>query len=106
LPSECLSEVILAVGRIPIAAYARPGTQAMGDAISAHLPRCRVMILARHGALAWGEDLDESYNGMERLEHSADILMRAQMLGGLTSLPAAEVAYLRELRGKLGERTL
>ena len=106
LPSESLSEVILAVGRIPIIPYARPGTQSMGDLLRPYLPECRLMILARHGALAWGEDLDEAYNGMERLEHSAKILRDAVVLGGLTFLPREEVEVLREMRRGLGERIL
>jgi L-fuculose-phosphate aldolase len=106
LPSECMSELILAVGRIPIVPYARPGTEAMGTALEPFLPASRVMILGRHGALSWGEDLDEAYNGMERLEHSALILKSAFELGGLQPLPAGEVAALREMRAKLGERTL
>lgn len=106
LPAECLSEVILSVGRIPVVPYARPGTQDMGDALRAFLPECRVMILSRHGAISWGEDLAEAYNGMERLEHSAMILRDAHLLGGLTALPESELRALKELRAKLGERTL
>ena len=64
------------------------------------------MILARHGALAWGESLNEAYNGMERLEHSAQILMYAFQLGGLTSLPEKELEFLKETRRNLGERNL
>lgn len=107
LPSDGLSEVILAVGRIPIVPYARPSTRSMGDRLVPFLKSgARVMILGRHGALSWGESLDEAYNGMERLEHSAQILMNAELLGGITSLGRSELAYLRALRAKLGERTL
>lgn len=106
LPDDVLSELILAVGRIPIAPYARPGTQAMGDVLIPFLPDCRVMILARHGALSWGETLMEAYNGMERLEHTAKILAAATQLGGLHPLPAEEIAVLREMRRSLGARTL
>ncbi|MGE4233006.1 MAG: class II aldolase/adducin family protein [Bacteriovoracia bacterium] len=106
LPANCLSEVILAVGRIPIVPYARPGTQSMGDHLREFLPNCRVMILSRHGALSWGEDLDEAYNGMERLEHSAKILMNSKLLGSLTELPKEEVDVLHSIRAKLGDRSL
>lgn len=106
LPAECLSEVILAVGAIPIVPYARPGTADMGTVLRPHLPRRRVLILARHGALSWGETLDEAYNGMERLEHSAQILKTAVDLGGLSSLPASEVEWLRGKRAEMGDRTL
>ena len=106
LPAECLSEVILAAGRIPFVPYAQPGTQQMGDHLLPFLPDCRLMILARHGALAWGESLTEAYNGIERLEHASLTLAYAQSIGGLTSLPPAEVDRLREMRTKMDGRTL
>lgn len=106
LPADTMSELILAVGRIPVAPYARPGTQDMGDVLRPLAPAHRVMILARHGALAWGESLDEAYNGMERLEAVAQILKAAHELGGLTPLPAAEIQALREMRTRMGPQTL
>lgn len=106
LPSECISEVILAVGEIPVVPYARPGTEAMGKNILPYLPHRRVFVLARHGALTWGESLQEGSHAMERLEHSAMILMYAQQMGGLTSLPAEEVQALKEMRQQLGEKSL
>lgn len=106
LPADTMSEVILAVGRVPIAPYARPGTQAMGDVLRPLAPAHRVMILARHGALSWGESLDEAYNGMERLEAIAQILKAAHELGGLTSLPKEEIAALKAIRAQMGPQTL
>lgn len=106
LPNECLSEVILAVGRIPIVPYARPSTQQMGDVLRPYLPASRVMVLSRHGALSWGESLNEAYNGMERLEHSAFILQQAHLMGRLTPLAPEEVDVLRNMRHRMGERTL
>lgn len=103
LPSDCLSEVILATGDIPFVDYARPGTQAMGDVLKNYLPQHRAMILRRHGAITWGESLEEAYRGMERIENSAQILMAAEQLGGLNPLPDEEVKYLYELRKKIGD---
>lgn len=106
LPSECLSEVILAAGSIPFVPYARPGTDAMGEVLKPFLPSHRALILSRHGALTWGESLDEAVNGMERVDHSAQILMIAQGLGGLSALPAEEVNHLRSMRAQMGEKLL
>jgi L-fuculose-phosphate aldolase len=106
LPGECLSEVILAAGRIPFVPYAQPGTAQMGEHLIPFLPDCRLMVLARHGALAWGESLAEAYNGMERLEHASLTLAHAQSIGRLTRLPEDEVARLREMRAKSDGRTL
>jgi len=106
LPSRCLSEVILAAGRIPIVPYARPGTADMGTNLAKDLPTHRLFILARHGALCWGESLMEAYGGIERLEHSAQILKAAKELGGLTNLPDDEVQELLKMRVKIGNRIL
>jgi L-fuculose-phosphate aldolase len=103
LPSDCLSEVILATGDIPFVPYARPGTNQMAEVLKPFLPTHRALILRAHGAVAWGADLDEAYRGMERIEHSSQILATAKQLGGLHSLPPDEVAYLYELRKKIGD---
>jgi L-fuculose-phosphate aldolase len=106
LPNEHLGEVILGAGRIPFVPYARPGTVDMGTQLKPFLPHCRALILSRHGAVCWGEDIHEAMNGMERVEHSAQILFLAEQLGGATKLPVDEVQALRDLRAQMGERLL
>ena len=106
LPNDCLSEIILAAGKIPIVNYARPGTQAMGDGLLDFVKDHKIMILSRHGALTWGESLDEALMGMERLEHSAEILYKAKTLGDLTFLPEEEKKALFEMRKKTGNKSL
>lgn len=106
LPDDCMSELILATGGIPFVPYARPSTQDMGDHLLEFLPQYRAMILSRHGALTWGESLEEAYLGMERLEHASQILFLAEKLGGIHSLPASEVENLRNMRKELGPKLL
>lgn len=106
LPNDVLSEVVLAAGRIPIVSYARPTTGDMGIQLEPFLPVHRLMILERHGAVAWGETLEEATNGLERLEHSAQILWLAQTLGPLRRLPAEEFAVLKKMRSEFGEKLL
>lgn len=106
LPAECLSELILAVGALPIVPYARPGTENMGDVLVPYLSDYRALILARHGALSWGESIEEAHRGMERIEHVSEILYKAKLLGGLSTLPSDEVEHLREMRKKLGPTIL
>ena len=106
LPSTSLSEVILACGSIPFVPYATPTTDSMASNLEPFLPEHRLLILSRHGGLSWGESLDEAVGGMERLEHSSEILWLAQSMGELTSLPDAEIGRLREMRSQIGPRTL
>jgi len=106
LPSSSLSEVILACGSIPFVPYATPTTNSMATNLEPFLPAHRLLILSRHGGLSWGESLDEAVGGMERLEHSSEILWLAQSMGELTSLPDAEIGRLKEMRSQIGPRTL
>jgi L-fuculose-phosphate aldolase len=106
LPADVLPEVILGVGAIPIVPYALPGTPALGQGLQRFLPAHRVLVLQRHGAVSWGESLDEAYDGMERAEHVAQILKSAFELGGLTPLGPQEIAALTDARRRLGPRTL
>jgi L-fuculose-phosphate aldolase len=106
LPADGLPEVILAAGRIPIVPMAIPGTEAMGTNLLPFLPAHRLLILARHGGLCWGEHLDEAVGGLERLEQVADILWKAETLGGAKPLSASNLADLRALRGRIGPKIL
>jgi L-fuculose-phosphate aldolase len=106
LPGDALPEVILATGRIPIVPLAIPGTEAMGDNLRPFLPAHRVMVLARHGGLCWGESLGEALGGLERLEQVAQILHRAEGLGGASPLSPEALAAHRALRSQLGPRVI
>jgi L-fuculose-phosphate aldolase len=106
LPSDGLPEVILAAGRIPIVPMAIPGTEAMGTNLLPFLPERRLMILARHGGLCWGESMDEAVGGLERLEQVAEILWKAETLGGAKPLSTDELLELRTLRAKIGPKII
>ena len=106
LPAEGLPEVILAAGSIPIVPMALPGTEAMGTNLLPFLPQHRLLILARHGGLCWGEGMTEAAGGMERLEQVATILWKAETLGGAQPLAPAALQELRALRARLGPRII
>jgi L-fuculose-phosphate aldolase len=106
LPTDALPELLLAAGRVPIVPYTRPGTEEMGQALLPFLPAHRLLLMSRHGAVAWGESMEEAINGIERVEHSALILKAAEELGGSTPLPPLELEALRVLKASLGPRLL
>lgn len=105
-PLDYISELRLALGEVPIVCYQRPGTKDMGMALVPFLCKAKVMILARHGVVAWGEDLQEAYRGIERLEHACDIYLKARALGHVKSLPDEEVEALKKMREEIGFKTL
>lgn len=106
IPGKCFSELILAVGKLPIVPFQLPGSPEMGTALHPYIKTSKVMVLARHGAISFGEDLVEAYNGMERLEHSCEILLRAKSFGAVTELDDQTIEQLYALRKKIGDKTL
>ena len=47
-----------------------------------------------------GRDVTDAYNKMEKLEHTARVVLAARLQGPLPPLPAAEVEKLRRLGEK------
>ena len=106
IPGNSFSELILAVGKLPIVPFQMPGSLEMGTALHPFIKNYKVMVLARHGALSFGEDLIEAYNGMERLEHSCNILLKAKSFGAVTELDEQTIDELYAMRKKIGDKTL
>jgi L-fuculose-phosphate aldolase len=68
------------------------------ESIKGLIERYDALILERHGALTVGRDLMEAYNRMEKLEHSALVILTALQLGRVRLLPPQEVEKLIQMR--------
>jgi L-fuculose-phosphate aldolase len=95
-----LPEVVITLGGIPTAPYATPGTEAVPAAIREFIGQYDAILLSRHGAMTVGENVRDAYNKMEKLEHTARVVLAARLQGPLAPLPAAEAEKLR----KMGEK--
>lgn len=69
-------------GRIRVAPYARPGTEALAASVIAPMREGEVCLLANHGALAAAENLDEALLKAAYVEEIAEVYYRAIMLNG------------------------
>jgi L-fuculose-phosphate aldolase len=99
-PADVLPEIAALMGEVPVVPYATTGTPALGDAAEPFLDAHDVVLLANHGALAWGADLAKARIRMETLEHAARILLAARSLGRVTRLTPDQMHDLERLRGK------
>ena len=106
LADGTLPEVVTALGAIPTVPYVTPGTRDVGEAIRPLIRQFDALLLARHGSVTVGVTLQEAYSKLEMLEHSAQILFRARLLGGGTPLPETEVTRLLRAGGHNPERVL
>jgi L-fuculose-phosphate aldolase len=101
-----LSEVILTLGCVPLAAYGTPSTDELTEAMRPLVKHHNALLMANHGAVAYGSDLWQAFDRLETVEHTARITILARMLGGSRNLPADAIEKLinvREAAGYLGE---
>ena len=100
LMEPILPEVVITLGGIPTTPYATPGTEAVPEAIRGFIQEYDALLLSRHGAMTVGRDVTDAYNKMEKLEHTARVMLAARLQGPVTPLPAAEVETLRRMGEK------
>ena len=100
LEAPYLSELVVGLGRVPCTpSFAMLSTGEVPESVRPYLAEHNALLLANHGALAWGGDLWEAFDRLETVEHTAKILLNAQLLGGGVPLTEAEVERLQGLRG-------
>ena len=66
---------VMKVGRLPIVPYHRPGDPKVADAIRALADRHAAVLLANHGPVVSGANLDAAVNAIEELEETAKLLL-------------------------------
>jgi L-fuculose-phosphate aldolase len=98
LPRNVLPELEVQMGEVPVVPYATPGTKAMSESLAPFLPNCDAFLLANHGATTLGCTLAEAHQRMESLEHSANILLTARLLGRVNALGDDDARVLAEAR--------
>lgn len=94
LNQPLMPELIIALGQVPVAKYATPGTPELSAALEPFVPHYNALLLANHGAVTCGPDLLTAFFWMETLEHCAKITLVAELAGGPALLPGREVAKL------------
>jgi L-fuculose-phosphate aldolase len=100
LNQALISEVVLALGCVPLAAYGTPGTPELGDALRPLVPHYDALLMANHGVVTYAEDVMRAYFKMETVEHFARISLVAHLLGKQVLLGSREVEKLMEARRK------
>lgn len=102
LDTPCMPEMVVSLGAgIPTVPYTLPGADAEA-ALAPFLEHYDAVLLARHGVLTWGDDLEQAYLRMELVEHVARISLVAFQLGGVQALPPEQVQGLVAKRAKAG----
>jgi len=102
-----LSEVILTLGCVPLAEYGTPSTDELTEAMRPLVKHHNALLMAKHGAVAYGADVWQAFDRLETLEHTAKISILSRLLGGPRNLSPDAIEKLinvREAAGYLDER--
>lgn len=100
-----LSEVILTLGCVPLTGYGTPSTAELTESMKPYVEHHNALLMANHGAVAYGEDLWQAFDRLETLEHTAKIAILAKPLGGANDLPKDAIEKLINIREKAGYLT-
>jgi len=97
-----LSEVILTLGCVPLAEYGTPSTEELSDAMRPLVKHHNALLMANHGAVAYGSDLWQAWDRLETLEHTAKIAILSRVLGGSRNLSPDAIEKLINVRESAG----
>src|SRR5499433_1978708 len=97
-----LSEVILTLGCVPLASYGTPSTYELTDQMQPLVKHHNALLMANHGAVAYGADLWQAFDRLETLEHTAKIAILSRMLGGSRNLSPDAIEKLINVREAAG----
>jgi L-fuculose-phosphate aldolase len=96
-------EALVNLGTVPCVHYEAPGSQGIPDSVAPYCKSHNALLLANHGALAWGPSLMEAWYRLESVEHYAMILMyTGNIIGKANVLSCDQVRELVGIREKLG----
>ena len=98
LEAPVLPEIIVGLGKIPLASYGTPGTWAVCAGLEPLVQNHDAILLENHGVVTCGPDLETAFQHMETVEQFAKVMLTAELLGGPHLLPRAEVQKLVAVR--------
>ncbi len=101
MDAPVIPEIVGALGRVPTAPYATPGTAGLPASFVPLLVEHDAILLERHGTVTVGSSATQALDRLEMIEHAATILIRAHSVGLVTPMSDDEVRKLRQPRGRI-----
>ncbi len=101
-PASCIPPItpyfVMRVGTLPLIPYFRPGDKALAIAIAQQADTHAAVLLANHGPVVSGHDLDSAMYAIEELEETSKLML---LLHGqkIRTLDGSQIQELRETFG-------
>jgi L-fuculose-phosphate aldolase len=102
IPKCILPEVEVFLGEVPISAYETPGDNRFAQTVLPYVKNCNTIILANHGTVTFGKDLEQAYFNSEIIDAYCKILILAKQLGPINYFSEEKTRELLALKKRLG----
>ena len=87
IPSAIDEFVTYIGGDVPVCEYHESGHDSLGTEVASKLGDRSAALMANHGLVAVGKSVDDALHSALVVEHNAQIMWGAKMLGGVVPLP-------------------
>jgi L-fuculose-phosphate aldolase len=102
IPQCVLPEVEVFLGDVPITKYETPGGQEFANTIIPFVKKTNIIVLANHGTVSFGEDVERAYWWTEILDAYCRILMLSRQLGNVSYFTEQQERDLLGLKQQWG----
>lgn len=102
IPQCVLPEVEVFLGDVPITMYETPGGKEFAETVLPFVKKTNVIILANHGTVSYGDNVEQAYWWTEILDAYCRMLMLAKDLGRVNYFSEKKERELLELKDKWG----
>jgi L-fuculose-phosphate aldolase len=102
IPKCILPEVEVFLGEVPMSVYETPGGQKFADTILPYTKDSNTIILANHGTVSFGPDLEKAYFNTEIIDAYCKILILARQLGRINYFTPRQTRELLDLKKRIG----
>jgi L-fuculose-phosphate aldolase len=102
IPKCVLPEVEVFLGEVPMSVYETPGGQKFADTLLPYTKDCNTVILANHGTVSWGPDVEKAYFNTEIIDAYCKILILARQLGRVNYFTPQQTRELLDLKKRIG----
>src|SRR3954447_2349719 len=102
IPKCVLPEIEVFLGEVAISPYETPGSQGFADTVLPYVKDTDTILLANHGTVTYGSDLEDAYFKTEIIDAYCRILILAKQLGRVNYYSDEKAAELIKLKPGLG----
>ena len=99
LKERYLAEMVVGLGEIPVTEFAMLSTEEVPNSVKPFVHDHNAVLLANHGALAWGPTLLSAFDRLETVEQTAKVFYYVERIGGGVEITQDQADTLRAKAG-------